>query len=55
MRKPIVIGKLDLFNNLLHRTKNFAQEKVMKKTVVIAEMALIAIDVDQNGLDEVHY
>jgi Holliday junction DNA helicase RuvB len=40
-------------NNLLRRTRDFAQVKGNGKiTVAIAQMALNALEVDQNGLDE---
>ncbi|MHA4737411.1 Holliday junction branch migration DNA helicase RuvB [Dyadobacter sp. MSC1_007] len=46
-------GTPRIANNLLRRTRDFAQVKGNGKiTVAIAEMALQALDVDQNGLDE---
>lgn len=46
-------GTPRIANNLLRRTRDFAQVKGNGKiTVAIAEMALTALDVDQNGLDE---
>ena len=46
-------GTPRIANNLLRRTRDFAQIKGNGKiTVAIAEMALEALDVDQNGLDE---
>lgn len=46
-------GTPRIANNLLRRTRDFAQVKGRGHiTVPIAEMALTALDVDQNGLDE---
>ncbi|HEV7351261.1 Holliday junction branch migration DNA helicase RuvB [Telluribacter sp.] len=46
-------GTPRIANNLLRRTRDFAQVKGRGHiTVAIAEMALTALDVDQNGLDE---
>ncbi|WP_247232346.1 Holliday junction branch migration DNA helicase RuvB [Telluribacter sp. SYSU D00476] len=46
-------GTPRIANNLLRRTRDFAQVKGKGHiTVAIAEMALSALDVDQNGLDE---
>jgi holliday junction DNA helicase RuvB len=46
-------GTPRIANNLLRRTRDFAQVKGKGRiTVAIAEMALTALDVDQNGLDE---
>ncbi len=46
-------GTPRIANNLLRRTRDFAQVKGDGKiTVAIAEIALKALDVDQNGLDE---
>lgn len=46
-------GTPRIANNLLRRTRDFAQIKGDGKiTVAIAEIALKALDVDQNGLDE---
>ncbi len=46
-------GTPRIANNLLRRTRDFAQVKGNGKiTVSIAEIALQALDVDQNGLDE---
>ncbi|REA60413.1 Holliday junction branch migration DNA helicase RuvB [Dyadobacter luteus] len=46
-------GTPRIANNLLRRTRDFAQVKGDGKiTVPIAEIALRALDVDQNGLDE---
>jgi Holliday junction DNA helicase RuvB len=46
-------GTPRIANNLLRRTRDFAQVKGDGKiTVTIAEIALQALDVDQNGLDE---
>jgi holliday junction DNA helicase RuvB len=46
-------GTPRIANNLLRRTRDFAQVKGQGKiTVDIAEMALSALDVDHNGLDE---
>lgn len=46
-------GTPRIANNLLRRTRDFAQVKGNGRiTVDIAEMALSALDVDQNGLDE---
>lgn len=46
-------GTPRIANNLLRRTRDFAQVKGNGRiTVEIAEMALKALDVDQNGLDE---
>ncbi len=46
-------GTPRIANNLLRRTRDFAQIKGDGKiTVAIAEMALTALDVDMNGLDE---
>jgi Holliday junction DNA helicase RuvB len=46
-------GTPRIANNLLRRTRDFAQVKGNGNvTVAIAEMALKALDVDQNGLDE---
>jgi Holliday junction DNA helicase RuvB len=46
-------GTPRIANNLLRRTRDFAQVKGRGRiTVDIAEMALLALDVDQNGLDE---
>lgn len=46
-------GTPRIANNLLRRTRDFAQVKGSGViTVAIAEMALTALDVDQNGLDE---
>ncbi|OIN60134.1 Holliday junction branch migration DNA helicase RuvB [Arsenicibacter rosenii] len=46
-------GTPRIANNLLRRTRDFAQVKGNGYiTVGIAEMALTALDVDQNGLDE---
>jgi len=46
-------GTPRIANNLLRRTRDFAQVKGNGKiNVAIAEMALQALDVDQNGLDE---
>jgi Holliday junction DNA helicase RuvB len=46
-------GTPRIANNLLRRTRDFAQVKGSGRiTVAIAEMALAALDVDQNGLDE---
>jgi holliday junction DNA helicase RuvB len=46
-------GTPRIANNLLRRTRDFAQVKGDGRvTVPIAEMALKALDVDQNGLDE---
>lgn len=46
-------GTPRIANNLLRRTRDFAQVKGNGRiTVAIAEMALQALDVDQNGLDE---
>ena len=46
-------GTPRIANNLLRRTRDFAQVKGKGHiTVAIAEMALTALDVDQNGLDE---
>ncbi|WP_448519790.1 Holliday junction branch migration DNA helicase RuvB [Rhodoflexus sp.] len=46
-------GTPRIANNLLRRTRDFAQVKGTGTiTVAIAEMALAALDVDQNGLDE---
>jgi Holliday junction DNA helicase RuvB len=46
-------GTPRIANNLLRRTRDFAQVKGSGRiTVAIAELALSALDVDQNGLDE---
>lgn len=46
-------GTPRIANNLLRRTRDFAQIKGSGRiTVEIAEMALKALDVDQNGLDD---
>jgi len=46
-------GTPRIANNLLRRTRDFAQVKGKGIiTIEIAEMALLALDVDQNGLDE---
>jgi Holliday junction DNA helicase RuvB len=46
-------GTPRIANNLLRRTRDFAQVKGKGHiTVPIAEIALTALDVDQNGLDE---
>jgi len=46
-------GTPRIANNLLRRTRDFAQVKGSGRiTVDIAEMALKALDVDQNGLDD---
>jgi holliday junction DNA helicase RuvB len=46
-------GTPRIANNLLRRTRDFAQVKGTGRiTVAIAEMALNALDVDQDGLDE---
>ncbi|MEA5426974.1 MULTISPECIES: Holliday junction branch migration DNA helicase RuvB [Arcicella] len=46
-------GTPRIANNLLRRTRDFAQVKGKGViTIEIAEMALLALDVDQNGLDE---
>ncbi|TDB59120.1 Holliday junction branch migration DNA helicase RuvB [Arundinibacter roseus] len=46
-------GTPRIANNLLRRTRDFAQVKGKGRiTVAIAEIALVALDVDQNGLDE---
>lgn len=46
-------GTPRIANNLLRRTRDFAQVKGSGRiTVEIAEMALKALDVDQNGLDD---
>ena len=46
-------GTPRIANNLLRRTRDFAQIKGNGRiTVPIAQMALEALDVDQNGLDE---
>jgi holliday junction DNA helicase RuvB len=46
-------GTPRIANNLLRRTRDFAQIKGSGRiTIEIAEMALKALDVDQNGLDE---
>ncbi len=46
-------GTPRIANNLLRRTRDFAQVKGKGHiTVKIAEIALTALDVDQNGLDE---
>lgn len=46
-------GTPRIANNLLRRTRDFAQVKGKGRiTVEIAEIALAALDVDQNGLDE---
>jgi Holliday junction DNA helicase RuvB len=46
-------GTPRIANNLLRRTRDFAQVKGKGKiTIDIAEMALAALDVDKNGLDE---
>ncbi|MCS7019657.1 MAG: Holliday junction branch migration DNA helicase RuvB [Cytophagales bacterium] len=46
-------GTPRIANNLLRRTRDFAQVKGKGKiTLEIAEMALAALDVDKNGLDE---
>jgi Holliday junction DNA helicase RuvB len=46
-------GTPRIANNLLRRTRDFAQVKGQGKiTIEIAEMALAALDVDKNGLDE---
>lgn len=46
-------GTPRIANNLLRRTRDFAQIKGSGRiTVEIAEIALKALDVDQNGLDE---
>jgi Holliday junction DNA helicase RuvB len=46
-------GTPRIANNLLRRTRDFAQIKGDGKiTVAIAQMALTALDVDTNGLDE---
>ncbi len=46
-------GTPRIANNLLRRTRDFAQVKGQGKiTIDIAEMALAALDVDENGLDE---
>jgi len=46
-------GTPRIANNLLRRTRDFAQVKGDGNiTVKIAEIALLALDVDQNGLDE---
>ncbi|WP_250631568.1 Holliday junction branch migration DNA helicase RuvB [Rhodoflexus caldus] len=46
-------GTPRIANNLLRRTRDFAQVKGQGKiTIDIAEMALAALDVDKNGLDE---
>jgi holliday junction DNA helicase RuvB len=46
-------GTPRIANNLLRRTRDFAQVKGNGRiNVAIAEMALQALDVDQNGLDE---
>ncbi len=46
-------GTPRIANNLLRRTRDFAQVKGDGTiTIAIAEMALKALDVDQNGLDE---
>lgn len=46
-------GTPRIANNLLRRTRDFAQVKGNGQiNVAIAEMALQALDVDQNGLDE---
>ncbi|MCU0451066.1 MAG: Holliday junction branch migration DNA helicase RuvB [Bernardetiaceae bacterium] len=46
-------GTPRIANNLLRRTRDFAQVKGDGRiTLAIAEMALTALDVDQNGLDD---
>jgi holliday junction DNA helicase RuvB len=46
-------GTPRIANNLLRRTRDFAQVKGKGRiTVAISEIALTALDVDQNGLDE---
>ena len=46
-------GTPRIANNLLRRTRDFAQVKGTGEiTIEIAEMALTALNVDQNGLDE---
>jgi len=46
-------GTPRIANNLLRRTRDFAQVKGNGRiTVAIAEIALLALNVDQNGLDE---
>lgn len=46
-------GTPRIANNLLRRTRDFAQVKGQGKiTLEIAQMALAALDVDENGLDE---
>jgi Holliday junction DNA helicase RuvB len=46
-------GTPRIANNLLRRTRDFAQVKGNGQiTLEIAEMALVALDVDQDGLDE---
>jgi holliday junction DNA helicase RuvB len=46
-------GTPRIANNLLRRTRDFAQVKGNGRiTIAIAEMALKALDVDQNGLDD---
>jgi Holliday junction DNA helicase RuvB len=46
-------GTPRIANNLLRRTRDFAQVKGDGRiTIAIAEMALTALDVDQDGLDE---
>jgi holliday junction DNA helicase RuvB len=46
-------GTPRIANNLLRRTRDFAQVKGDGRiTIAIAEMALKALDVDQNGLDD---
>jgi Holliday junction DNA helicase RuvB len=46
-------GTPRIANNLLRRTRDFAQVKGQGRiTIEIAEMALAALDVDKNGLDE---
>lgn len=46
-------GTPRIANNLLRRTRDFAQVKGQGKiTIDIAEMALAALNVDKNGLDE---
>ena len=46
-------GTPRIANNLLRRTRDFAQVKGSGRiTIAIAEMALLALDVDADGLDE---
>ncbi|MBC7892213.1 MAG: Holliday junction branch migration DNA helicase RuvB, partial [Sphingobacteriaceae bacterium] len=46
-------GTPRISNNLLRRTRDFAQVKGSGRiTIAIAEMALAALEVDSNGLDE---